>query len=220
MWWDRAKPVAVEKTPDLAVEALSVLFFSRGEAAVLLVLRHPYFWHHSKHCPDHAPECLVQTWASLVHATLNHLLHSSPLRLVAVRYEDLVLNRLPVMRSVFTQLELQPLDAPQTTSQGRRRSLLSLRGNADYSAYLWAFSSHDGGEKSYGARVRACVTVPGPCRRDVGAYRPALLSAFGYDVWTCDGANFTSLDSDLLSSKHEQRLRLWLKEEAPQETGG
>ena len=94
----------------MAVGLLATLFSASREAAVLLVVRHPYFWHHVRHCNTHAPPCLLRRWSEVMRDALRRLISpGSPLRALPVRFEDLVLAKQAVMGSVFETLGLPPL---------------------------------------------------------------------------------------------------------------
>ena len=185
-WWDATKDVLVEKTPDLALAALSAIFPARYEAAAIVVLRHPYFWHHKRHCPSHDAGCLLArvprprrlcvastastTQDAWIGAIKGALAPTMPLRLIVVRYEDLVLRTPEVSRALFTALNLPPTS--------RRR--LALRGATTSSEHLWAFSAHAGGQP-YAAAVHKCLADP-RFTADVGRrLRGPLLAATGHD---------------------------------------
>ena len=218
-WWDATKDVLVEKTPDLALAALSAIFPARYEAAAIVVLRHPYFWHHKRHCPSHDAGCLLArvprprrlcvastastTQDAWIGAIKGALAPAMPLRLIVVRYEDLVLRTPEVSRALFAALNLPPTS--------RRR--LALRGATTSSEHLWAFSAHAGGQP-YAAAVHKCLADP-RFTADVGRrLRGPLLAATGYDALRVDGADFVPLDTDLLASSLGPRFRAWLRSPA------
>ena len=218
-WWDATKDVLVEKTPDLALAALSAIFPARYEAAAIVVLRHPYFWHHKRHCPSHDAGCLLArvprprrlcvastastTQDAWIGAIKGALAPAMPLRLIVVRYEDLVLRTPEVSRALFAALNLPPTS--------RRR--LALRGATTSPEHLWAFSAHAGGQP-YAAAVHKCLADP-RFTADVGRrLRGPLLAATGYDALRVDGADFVPLDTDLLASSLGPRFRAWLRSPA------
>lgn len=184
-WWDWKKQILVEKTPDLSVGLLSALFPGRGEACVLLAVRHPYFWHHSRHCPGHDAPCLIQRWSELMRDAIKRLFFmSDDLRGIAVRYEDMVTRHTEVSDGIHAALGL--------SKRGRdRRRRLALRGSAASSDYLWEFSAHDGG-KVYGEKVRACLADQA-CLNDTLALAAGLPEAFGYNISKTSDAVFSCL---------------------------
>jgi len=156
-WRGAPNAAKLEKTPDLAVRALAALFPAQREAAVVLVARHPLFWHHARHCAAPDPTCVVGTWARLVRSAIRALLEG-PLVAVVARYEDLVSRGAEVLASVAADLGL---------ATSRRLSLrgglglatsrrLSLRGRPTR-ALLWQFSDHDG--RDYAPAVRDCLAA-------------------------------------------------------------
>ena len=125
------------------MRALAALFPAQREAAVVLVARHPLFWHHARHCAAPDPTCVVGTWARLVRSAIRALLEG-PLVAVVARYEDLVSRGAEVLASVAADLGL---------ATSRR---LSLRGRPTR-ALLWQFSDHDG--RDYAPAVRDCLAA-------------------------------------------------------------
>lgn len=195
-WWEEGAAIRVEKTPDLAIGLLSSLF---PNAYVLLTVRHPYFWHHSRHCPDHDPRCLLQTWSELMRDSFKRLFHEPRrLRGIVVRYEDMATKHDEVRDGIRAALGL--------VGQNDRRSL-SLRGHGASRTYLWEFSGHDGG-RLYATSVKDCVEKPGRCREVVAGLGEGLLEAFGYDVMKTSNAvvdceNFRPVALSISSSLHK-----------------
>ena len=146
---------------------------------------------------------VVDTQDAWIGAIKGALAPAMPLRLIVVRYEDLVLRTPEVSRALFAALNLPPTS--------RRR--LALRGATTSSEHLWAFSAHAGGQP-YAAAVHKCLADP-RFTADVGRrLRGPLLAATGYDALRVDGADFVPLDTDLLASSLGPRFRAWLRSPA------